>query len=77
MSINTYYITHIITITQEIPARSPEAAEKAYEKMMSNPKDFFAVASEGCTSTSTTEWEIEVRDAEEQDEYEEEQRDSE
>ena len=76
MSIQTYYITHIITITQEIPARSPEAAQKAYEKMMKNPDDVFAVTSEGCTSTSTTEWEIEIRDAEEQEEYEEEQRDA-
>ena len=73
MSIKTYYITHIITITQEIPAPSKAAAEKAYEETISNPEDFLALVDENCTSTSSTDWQIEVRDAEEQDEYESEQ----
>lgn len=73
MSIKTYYITHIIKITQEIPARSKTAAEKAYMDTISNPDDFLALVDENCTSTSSTDWEIEVRDAEEQDEYESEQ----
>lgn len=71
--LKTYFITHIITITQEIPARSKTAAEKAYEETIRNPEDFLALVDENCTSTSSTDWEIEVRDAEEQDEYESEQ----
>lgn len=73
MTIKTYYITHIITITQEIPARSKAAAEKAYQRTISNDENFAAIAAEGCTSTSSTDWEVEVRDAKEQDEYESEQ----
>lgn len=73
MSIKTYYVTHVITITQEIPARSKSAANKAYIETISNPDDFLALVEENCTSTSSTDWDIEVRDADEQDEYESEQ----
>ncbi len=73
MSIKTYYITHIITITQEIPAPSKAAAEKAYQETIINPEDFLALVDEDCTSTSSTNWEITVRSVDEQDKYEEEQ----
>jgi hypothetical protein len=69
--IKTYYVTHIITIVQEIPARDEdEAIERMNEMMMFDCESRAALTEEGCTSTSTTDWEMEARDAEEQAEYE-------
>lgn len=66
----TYYVTHVITITHEVPARSKASAEKSYMETIGDAESFKAIADEGCTSTSSTQWEIEVRDADEQAEHE-------
>ena len=68
--IKTYYVTHIITIVQEIPARDEEEAIERMNEMMMDGDHRAALTEEGCTSSSTTDWEMEARDAEEQDEYE-------
>jgi hypothetical protein len=68
--IKTYYVTHIITIVQEIPARDEYEAIVLMNEMMFDGDHRAALTEEGCTSTSTTDWEMEARDAEEQNEYE-------
>lgn len=68
--IKTYYVTHIITIVQEIPARDEDEAIERMNEMMMDGDHRAALTEEGCTSSSTTNWEMEARDAEEQDEYE-------
>ena len=70
MAIKTYYIIHTITLTQEIPARSKKGALKIYESFLKDqPGDFVELIKEsGATSTSSTDWEIEVLDPNEMDE---------
>ena len=68
--IKTYYVTHIITIVQEIPARDEDEAIERMNEMMMDGDHRAALTEEVCTSSSTTDWEMEARDAEEQDEYE-------
>lgn len=67
--IKTYYVTHTITIVQEIPARDEDEAVERMNEMMMNSDHRAALTEEGCTSSSTTDWEMEARDAEKQDEY--------
>jgi hypothetical protein len=69
--IRTYYISHTISIKQEIPARSKKGALKIYEKFIKEqPGDWQEVVSAGCTSTSSTRWEIEAHTSDEFDFYE-------
>ena len=59
--IETYYVTHTITIVQSVPARNADEAEKRYVAMMKNRDARAALAKKGITSTSNTEWSIVVR----------------
>lgn len=69
--IKTYYITHTITITQEIPARSKKGALKIYDAFVKEqPGAWQQIVAEGVTSTSDTQWEIEVHTSDEFDFYE-------
>lgn len=64
-----YYVTHTITIVQEIPARSHDDAMEKMDAMMMDGDHRAALTEEGCTSTSSTDWEMVARDSDEQDEY--------
>ena len=56
----TYIIKHLITIEQEIPARSKAEALRKYKAMIEDAEARAAVTAEDCTSSSSTDWEIEV-----------------
>lgn len=64
-----YYVTHTITIVQVIPARSHDEAIEEMDEMMMDSETRAVLTEEGCTSTSTTDWEMVARDSDEQDEY--------
>lgn len=69
--IKTYFISHTITITQEIPARSKKGALKTYEAFIKEqPGAWQQIVEAGCTSTSSTRWEIEALTSDEYDFYE-------
>jgi hypothetical protein len=69
--IRTYFISHTISITQEIPARSKKGALKIYNAFIKEqPGVWQEVVSAGCTSTSSTRWEIEAHTSDEFDFYE-------
>lgn len=69
--IRTYYIVHTITITQEIPARSKKSALKIYDSFIKDqPGAWQEIVAAGCTSTSSTRWEIEANTSDELDFYE-------
>jgi len=74
--IETYYVTHTITIVQEIPARSKDDAIEQMDAMMQDRHVRAALTKEDCTSSSTTSWEVVARDAYEQDEHEQDDFDS-
>jgi len=59
----TYIIKHLITIEQEIPARSKAEALRKYAAMLESAEARAAVTAEGCTSSSSTDWEIEAATA--------------
>ena len=59
----TYIIKHLITIEQEIPARSKAEALRKYEAMMESAEARAAVTAEDCTSSSSTDWKITARTA--------------
>ena len=69
--IKTYLISHTITITQEIPARSKKGALKIYDAFIKEqPGAWQQIVEAGCTSTSSTRWEIEALTSDEFDFYE-------
>jgi hypothetical protein len=69
--IRTYFISHTISITQEIPARSKKGALKIYNAFIKEqPGVWQEVVTAGCTSTSSTRWEIEAHTSDEFDFYE-------
>jgi hypothetical protein len=69
--IKTYFISHTITITQEIPARSKKGALKTYEAFIKEqPGAWQEIVADGCTSTSSTRWEIEAHTSDEFDFFE-------
>lgn len=59
----TYIVKHVITIEQEIPARSKAEALRKYSAMIEDAEARAAVTAEDCTSSSSTDWEITARTA--------------